>query len=291
MRRIMITGASGFLGRHLLNKMPDNAEVLAQFCHQDVKSLFPNAQHVQMDFTNTDWSAIRDFAPDAIIHTAAMANVNECENQPDAAIAMNDTATRQLTDVARGIGARLIYTSTDQIYDGKRGDYSEADIPSPSNVYGKTKVDSEVYMLEHHPSAVSVRCALIYGKAIEQAPTFTEDMIQRLKRGETVNLFTDEYRSPVLVDNLAEILWELSAHDYHGPLNIGGSDKLSRMEMGEVACDLLGLERERLNPTRAKGIKFAAARPADCSFDLDRANDVLTTPLLGFEEGMRQAFV
>ena len=259
MSKVMISGASGFLGRHLLYSKPPDMQVLAQYCHQDVKTLFPDVQHVQMDFTNTDWSAVRDFAPDAIIHTAAMANVNECEKQPDAAIAMNDTATRQLADVAREIGARLIYTSTDQVYDGKRGDYTEADLPSPSNVYGKTKVDSEVYLLEHHPAAVSVRCALIYGKAIEQPPTFTENMILTLEKGETVNLFTDEYRTPVLVDNLAEVLWELAGNDYCGPLNIGGSDKLSRMEMGEVACDILGLNKSLLNATLASGIKFAAA--------------------------------
>ena len=288
--RVVITGASGFLGRHLLKKAPKGAEIMACFHRTAIDVLF-NGVPLPLNLTNPDWSAIRDFAPDVIIHLAAMARLDDCENNPDLAHQINVTATSTLADLANELNARLIFTSTDLIYDGRNGNYDENDPPNPLNVYAKTKRAAEQYLLEHCHNAVSVRCALIYGTALGGQPTFTEAMIRKLRDGQPVRLFTDELRNPVWVANLAEMLWELTDADYTGPLNIGGPEALSRLEMGRIICQTLTLSEANLVGIRAADLQLKVPRPADCSLSLTRLQKVLKSPQIPFSEAIRQDFL
>ena len=290
MKKIFLTGASGFLGGHILRTSPNNTRILAQYQNHYIVSSSGTIDKIQMDFTTSSWQKVIDFEPDVIIHTAAMAKLEDCETNPSKARAVNDEATRQLVDLARQLGARFIYTSTDQIFDGYHGHYTESDLPNPLNVYGLTKYDPEPYILKTHDDAVVIRCALIYGMSLNGSSTFTEKMVNRLREGRPVNLFTDEFRSPILVTNLAEVIWELVNNDFHGAINVGGSQKVSRYEMGEIACAILGVPTKFLNPVRAAEIEFAAYRPVDCSFNTSFASGILTTPLLDCHEGLTRAF-
>ncbi len=290
MKKIFLTGASGFLGEHILRISPKNTQILAHYRSHYIISSPGTVKEIQMDFTDSSWQEVIDFEPDVIIHTAAMAKLDDCEAQPFKARAVNDEATRQLVDIARQLGARFIYTSTDQIFDGYHGHYTESDLPNPLNVYGLTKYEPEPYILKTHDDAVVVRCALIYGMSLNGIRTFTENMIANLREGRPVNLFPDEFRSPILVNNLAEVIWELVDNDFHGVINVGGSQKVSRYEMGEIACAILGVPAKLLNPVRASEIEFAAYRPVDCSFNITFASGILRTPLLDCHEGLSKAF-
>lgn len=205
----------------MIRQARPNVVIFAQYHQHQPLGNLPVGQIFQLDLQQPDWRLIRELHPDVIIHTAAMPSILACEQQPALAEQVNTTATIQLTDLARETGARLIYTNTDLIYDGRQGNYDEAAAANPLNVYARTKYRAERYLLEHHENAVSVRCALVYGKALHHTPTFTEQMIGRLRRGESVTLFYDEYRTPLLVDDLAAALWELAGNDYCGPLNLG----------------------------------------------------------------------
>lgn len=289
MKKIFLTGASGFLGGHILRTSPKNTQILAQYRSHYIISSSGAVKEIQMDFTASPWQEVIDFEPDVIIHTAAMAKLDDCETNPSKARAVNDEATRQLVDIAREVDARFIYTSTDQIFDGYHGHYTESDPPNPLNVYGLTKYDPEPYILKTHDNAVVIRCALIYGMSLNGTITFTEKMISNLREGRPVNLFTDEFRSPILVNNLAEVIWELVGNDFHGVINVGGSQKVSRYEMGEIACALMGVPASLLNPVRSSEIEFAAYRPVDCSFNTSFASGILSTPLLDCHEGLSRA--
>lgn len=290
MKKILITGASGFVGSHLIRQAPPGAMIFAQYHQHPPIGELPARQCIPLDLRQPGWRPVRELRLDVIIHAAAMPSILACEQQPGLAEQVNTMATIELTDLARETGARLIYTNTDLIYDGRQGNYAESDPVNPLNVYARTKYRAEQYLLEHCENAVSVRCALMYGKALHRTPTFTEQMIDRLRHGESVTLFYDEYRTPILVDDLAAALWELAGNDYCGPLNLGGSEKLSRYAMGKVVCEVLGLPRELLVAKSAAEVDLPAPRPPDCSLDISRAREVLRTRFSGFAEGIARVF-
>lgn len=281
--KVLLTGASGFLGRHLLDAAPPMARIFAQ--SRQVLSL-PDIQALPFDLTTERWPSHLPTDCNVIIHTAAESNPNRCEQHPAIAEAINYQATIRLANFARETGARFIFTATDLIFDGEKGNYNELDKPAPVNFYGKTKMRAEEYLLSNHPDAVSVRCALIFGNPHDDRMTFSAQVVKQLQAGEPVNLFTDEYRTPVLVNDLASAIWELSELDFSGPLNIGGSQRLSRYEMGEIVCRHLNLPTDLLQAKLTTEVALPAKRPRDCSMDITRATELLKTSLRSYESGM-----
>jgi len=290
MKKVLITGSSGFLGQHLLKIAPGNTHLTAQYFHNNPGDEIGNIRLFQADFTKAPWELVQKMRPDIIIHTAAMAEIDECESYPAQARKMNITVTSQLADLAELLGCRFIFISSDVVFDGKRGGYNEEDQPHPINVYAETKTAAEQYILQNNSRAVIIRPALFYGPSFNARPSFTEVMLQRLRNGQKVNTFIDQYRSPISVRDLAHAIWELVDHDYCGLLHVGGPQRLNRHEMGITLCELFKLDVSLLVPVRSSDIPLKALRPLDCSLDSTRAVELLKTRFSDFEEGLRQAF-
>lgn len=290
MKKVLITGASGFVGSWLLKTAPGNVEILAQHHSRRIPFLPPRARALPLNLLQPDWNPALAFQPDVILHCAALSSPERCESQPEAAQQINFSATARLCDLTAQIGARFIFTSTDLVYGGAGGWYSENDPPWPINVYTRTKAEAERYILASHPNSVAARCALVYGRSLHGQPTFTETMIEHLRRGEPVTLFSDEYRTPVPVDALAAALWELAGNQFTGILNLGGAERVSRYDMGRIVCETLSLPRSLLLPRKIAEMRFAAPRAPDCSLDISLARRVLKTPLPGFAEGIARIF-
>ncbi len=290
MERVYVTGASGFLGRYLLKYAPKRCRVLGQYRQHPVRAFQGHVQVVKQDLLTDDWKSLYDFAPRVIIHTAAQASIDACQLHPDDAWKVNYQVTCKLVDVAKKLNARFLFLSSDVIFDGQKGNYQEEDKPVPLNVYAETKVAAEQYILEHHPDALVIRPALFYGQSLNGRPSFTEVIYKNLKAGKSVYLFTDQYRTPVLVNNLATALWELAESDYRGILHIGGSQKVSRYEMGLILCEVFNLPKHLIIPIPSDQANQAAPRPRDCSLNIDRARSVLKTRLLDVRSGLNLAF-
>jgi len=290
-KRILITGSSGFLGRYLIKYAPAEYEIIAQYRSKKPDDYGKQVNFLQMDFLHDSWDPIDRLQVDGVIHAAASASIDECEQQPELTYRMNVDVTRKLADFARRQNARFIYLSSDVIFDGKKGDYSEKDLPSPQSVYGKSKVKAEEYVLARYPDAVVVRPALFYGLALNGRPSFTEIMLKNLRAGKEIRLFTDQYRTPILVNNLAEALWELIDNDFRGILHLGGAQKITRYEMGILMCEMFGLDKQLLIPTRLEEVKLIAPRPLDCSLDITLARRILRTRFVDCAEGYRIAYL
>ncbi len=291
MKRVFITGASGFLGHELLHLAPPDVQILAQVHQSPLRLSLPNLQTTFIDFRKPDFRAVRSFRPEVILHAGAMTRIDECECDPAVAWQVNVAATQQLFDLSLQWGARFIFVSTDQVYRGDRGNYGETDAVAPVNLYGAQKVAAERDLAEHAGGNwVIARSALIYGKARHGRPTFTEQIIRKLRAGQPVAVFVDEFRTPIPVSDLAAALWELAENDFTGVINLGGCEKVTRHQMGEVICRELNLPAGLLLKTRMADVPLSAARPRDVSLNISRARSVLKTPLCTIAEGIRRAF-
>jgi len=285
MPRLLITGASGLLGGHLLHQARPGWQVLP-LCHQHPMN-DPAARPLDLKRSIELEASIEQFRPDVIIHAAANANLDDCERNREAATAVNADATATLARCARAVHARLIFISTDMVFDGLAGDYRETDPPRPISHYGATKMLAEQATAATIENHVIVRSALIYGRSIEGGHSFSQWMEDRLKKGDPVPLYFDQYRTPILVANLAEAILELAAGSFTGILHLGG-DRIDRYTFGEQLCRLAGYPVRLLQKVSMDRDHGAAPRPRDVSLNTELARSLLHTPLLSVAEGLKR---
>lgn len=225
-----------------------------------------------------------------IIHTAAMASIDECEAQQKLAQQINYQATCRLVDIAAQRKIRFIFISSDVVFDGDKGSYSETDEPRAINFYAQTKIAAEKYIIENHPNAVIVRPGLFYGLALNGRPSFTEIMLQHLYAGKQIYVFIDQYRTPILVNNLVSALWELAENSYRGYLHLGGPQRVSRWDLGKLLCDIFKLDENLLIPVKSQEVKLLAKRPLDCSLDISLSRSLLKTQFVDCRSGLQLAY-
>lgn len=289
-KSVFITGSSGFLGRYLIKFSPNTYHIIAHYRSKRPNGYDRDLTFVELDFGGDFQRSLRKLKPTAIIHTAAMASIDECEVKPEIARRINFEATRLLADFSAETGSRFIFISSDVVFDGKKGYYSETDVPTPGNVYAHTKVEAEKYILANHPNAVVVRPALFYGYALNGRPSFTEVMLENLKAGKQIFLFKDQYRTPVLINNLTAALWEVLELDYTGILHIGGTQKISRLDMGLLLCEMFNLDKKLLVPVKLEDARLLAFRPLDCSLNSGLAQRLLKANLTDCRTGFNLAY-
>ncbi len=286
-KRIVITGASGFLGGHLVTQASVNWKIYAPYRNKTY--YFPEVTWYTLDLTNFDAvrQYLRSINPDVILHTAALTNVDTAEKDPAVAFLNNVLVTRNLADWCAEQRCRLIYVSSDMVFNGLRGNYAETDETDPLNYYGQTKLEGENYILRTAPDAAVVRSALIYGHSLTETRSFSEWMLLKWQQQQQVPLFVDQHRSPILVDNLAQALLELADSDFAGVLHLGGPDRINRLDFGIIFAKMLHIPAELILPTRMDDLPGAAPRPKDTSLNVTFARQVLKTPLVDCQQGIQ----
>lgn len=274
MRRLLITGGSGYLGRRLIALAVGRWQITATyFCHPLHGDGFIATR---MDVRDAGQVAalMAQVRPDVVIHTAY---TTESEEAMQRVIIQG---TRHVAQAAMGIGARLIHLSTDVLFDGRRGHYTEDDPPSPITPYGRAKAIAEAIVAAEASDAVIVRTSLITG--FDPPDPRTRWVLDSLREGREIRLFTDEFRCPVWVTTLAQALLELAELDYRGVLNVAGDQVLTRYEIGVRLARFFGLDPAGITPALAA--ESGLVRPLDCSLDLGLARRLLRTPLPGLDE-------
>jgi dTDP-4-dehydrorhamnose reductase len=265
---LLITGASGYLGRHLLTRRDQGRQVVGTYL-----SATPPLGVQSHKLEIRDEAAVRGLLervqPAVVIHTAYR------RDEPEVTL----DGTRHLARACADVGARLIFISTDLVFDGQRGEYRETDRPNPLDSYGAAKVAAEREVLQR--GGVVTRTSLIYG--FDPLDPITERLIAApLRQGQHPRLFVDEYRSPAYGPDLAEALLELAAGSFDGLLHLAGPQRLSRYEFGLKLADYLGLDPGGIKPTRIA--ESGLIRPADCSLDCRLAASLLRSPLRSVDE-------
>lgn len=291
MLKVLITGSSGFLGQHLIRYAPRTFHIIAHYCQNSPLDFGRQLELLQADFTIKPWEKVEELHPDVIIHTAAMASIDACEESKELARELNYHASCQLAGLSEAMGGRLIFISSDVVFDGKKGNYNENDIPGPQNIYAETKRDAETFILQNHPNAVIIRPALFYGRALQGRRSFTEIMLTQLGEDKNVDAFTDQFRTPIFVNDLSKAIWELVDHHYQGVIHLAGPQKVNRYEMGLMLCEIFNLNKKLLIPVKSADIQMKVSRPLDCSLDISRARSILQTGFNDCKNGLRKAYV
>ena len=288
MKKLLVTGGSGFLGGNLLKAAAGRWMRHATFMSGEIEaSAAESVYHLDLRDPDEINSVVSKVSPDVIIHTAAMSSLDECVNNKEDAWSCNVTGTENLIVAARESNARFVHVSTDMVFAGDKGLYDEKHVPKPVCYYGRTKLESEKSAEVMGGNHCVARCPLLYGWSQNSRACFTERMIEKFKDGSKVTLFTDEYRNPAHVGNISEILLELAAsNDVVGLYNICPDDKLSRYEFGSMVSEVFGLNKELLVPALSRDIEFSDLRPRDCSMVNGKAKGVLKTPLYSAEQGL-----
>jgi dTDP-4-dehydrorhamnose reductase len=269
----LITGGSGYLGSHLARQAWHGWDVVATYCTNPIR--LPGCRWLRLDIR--DGQAVAQLfdavQPDVVMHTAFDMST------PAAMQAVIADGTRHIASAASRAGTRLVHMSTDVLFDGEHGPYSEDDPPSPITPYGHAKAAAEQIVADLCPAALIVRTSLIYG--FDPPDPRTLWVVDSIQEGKPITLFTDELRCPVWVEQLAVALLELAAGDQQGIWHLAGPQALSRYEFGERLARTYDLDPASIGPglSRNSGLQ----RPRDCRLDISRAQAVLDSPLWGVD--------
>jgi dTDP-4-dehydrorhamnose reductase len=263
--KILITGASGLLGVYLLREACQSSD---QVCG------WSGSRHVEffgipinpVDLTTPDHvaKALEEVSPDVILHTAALARVADCQQDPQRAHRVNVKGSRIAVEQAARIGARLVLVSTDLVFDGEKAPYRESDEARPVSVYGRSKREAEQVVLGYSNVAV-VRLGLLFGPSLNGQPSFFDQQISALRSGRPITLYADEWRTPLALCTAATSLLAIARSSFRGLLHLGGPERLSRLEMGLRLASILGVSTEFLIPGHRP--HTGEPRPRDVSLD------------------------
>jgi dTDP-4-dehydrorhamnose reductase len=272
--RVLITGASGFIGSHLGRRLAPNHDVCGVIFRSLRKLPFPA---VRLDLTDerSTAEAIREFSPQVIVHAAAISRVVECEDRPDAAYAVNVTATSRLLLWAERLHAKFIYLSSDQVFSGRKGARRESDPPDPMNRYGQMKLEAESLILRSAARNLVIRSNSVVGQSQGWGESFSDMILTKLRRSEPVVLFEDQYRSPIHIRSLVDVLEAACVKDLNGLLHAGGLERLSRLDTGYALARAYGLSPDAIQPGTYLSHPRAAIFTADTSYDTSRLRQMI----------------
>jgi dTDP-4-dehydrorhamnose reductase len=289
--RFLVTGASGNLGGYLLRELAATAEPVVAWSGSRAGERFGvPLRPVALTDREVIARAFREARPEVILHAAALSSMAECARDPDRAQAINAGGTALLAELAAENRARLLLVSTDLVFDGEKGDYREDDPPAPLSVYGRTKQAAEQAALAS-PRAAVVRVSLLFGPTVAGRPAFFDEQLRRLRAGERLVCFADEWRSPLGFQTAARALISLARSDFEGLLHVGGPERMSRLEMAERLADYLGVSRDLL-VTSARASAGGEPRPRDTSLNSSRWRGLFPDqPWPSFEEALREMAV
>jgi len=284
LERILVTGTSGLLGSKIVKLAEQSFDVIPT--HHTCPSF---KESIKMDMTDSAevYQVVANTKPDLVLHVAAETGVDKCEKNRDEAWRINAEGTKSIAAACGKLGSKLIYVSTDYVFDGEKGLYVETDRLNPLNYYGWTKLKGEEFVAEYCQNYSIARTSVLYGWH-EWKVNFARWVIESLKRKEPIVVVDDHYNSPTLADNLAEVLLELAQADLVGIYHTAGSERISRYNFAVEIAKKFDLDVSLIAPVKMNELKiWIAKRPRDSSLCINKAQKQLKTRFLNIQESLK----
>lgn len=279
---LLLTGANGFIGRRLLDGLSGGWRVIA------ASRTAEGPSSAKLDLADpASIARVFDAArPSVVVHCGAVADPDEAERDPGRARKVNADSTRALARLCGGARSRLVFFSTDLVFDGEKGWYDEEDAPRPLSAYGRFKLEAEAAALTLCPGSVVLRVSSCYGRPLGGRTCFVDQLRASLAEGRPVPGFTDQWRTSTAADQLPEVVRRVLADpDIAGVFHWGGADRTSRFETAVAFCRALGFDETLIHPGLAADRRFLAPRPRDVSMDSSRLAAAIGLAPLGLRDG------
>jgi dTDP-4-dehydrorhamnose reductase len=292
--KVLVTGANGLLGQELIDVLiRKNYQVIATSKGPSrLREYAGKITYEDLDITDglASHEVITRHRPDVIIHAAAMTQVDQCELHKIECYNINVTATRFIVEAAREIQCKLIYVSTDFIFDGSSGPYKEEDEPRPLNYYGSTKLSAETEIIESGLDWSIVRTVLVIGKAEANRSNIISWVKQKLEKREKIKVVDDQFRTPTFTEDLAKGIALVIEKNAHGIYHISGKDLLTPYEIALKTAEHFHLDNSLIEKADATSFSQPALRPPRTGFKIDKARKDLGYEPITFDEGLKKFF-
>lgn len=278
--RVLITGSNGLLGQKLVHYCSENKiKFLATSLGQNRNSKCSENHYQSLDITNRKEvdAILTNFKPTHIINTAALTNVDKCEDDIETCHAINVQGVESLLNYAHNNKCHLQQISTDFIFDGKKGDYSESDEPNPLSEYGKSKLLAEEKILSSgHNDYSIVRTSVVYGEGENLSKSnIVLWAIGELKKGNPLNIVKDQYRAPTFAEDLSIGCMRILESNKTGIFNLTGPKVLSMFDFVVKIAEYLKVSKELVNPITTEKLQQKAPRPKNSGLDLTKSKKEL----------------
>jgi dTDP-4-dehydrorhamnose reductase len=262
-RRILVTGANGMLGQKVCAFYSKRENVRLLGCGLEEKPYLNGLEYVKCDLTDREKlkNIVFNFCPDFIINAAAYTNVDLSETERETAWKINVKGVEYLSEAARVIDACIIHFSTDYIFDGKNGPYSENAKPNPLGYYARTKLASENVLRISGTLYTILRTNVLYGTIVNCKSDFVKWLIESLKQGRQVRIVTDQFNNPTFVDDLVQGINKVIEYKKTGVYNIGGKEFLTRFDFSKRIAEFFNLDKGLIKPVSTSELNQPARRP------------------------------
>jgi dTDP-4-dehydrorhamnose reductase len=293
MKRVLITGSNGLLGQSLLRLLlqeKNQFEVIGLSLGKN-RSGRDDFEYRSIDVTSESLlkENVLEIHPDVIINTAAMTQVDACEEHQQECDALNIGVVQSLISVAAQINAHVIHLSTDFIFDGKKGTYKETDAPNPISYYGRSKLKSEEILIDSKIEYTILRTILVYGKVQGMSRNNIVLWVkEQLENKQEITLVEDQFRTPTYVENLAlacKISMEKKAL---GIYHVASDSLLSIYEIGQQIAEVFELDTSLIKPISTSTLNQLAARPIRTGFDLTKTAKELDLHPTSFQQDLQR---
>ena len=284
MKKILVIGANGFLGKTILRISKESGNIYQDFkfiaADIDNINIPPEIPFYYIDITKSEDSLkkIENISPDVILLTAAMTDVDACEIEKDLATKVNTEGPKNIIKACKKTNSKLLFISTDFIFDGKKekGAYKETDLPNPLSHYGKTKYEAELAILHSELDFLICRIAVLYGWNKEKL-NFITWILSKLKQEEEISIVTTQINSPTYVINLSKILLELIKKDAQGIYHTAGDCVLNRYEIALICAEIFNYNKTLIKPI--KYFKQRAIRPKNGGLNREKLKRLIGNEL------------
>jgi dTDP-4-dehydrorhamnose reductase len=282
-KKILFTGGSGLLALNWANQVCNDFDVVLGLHEREINIKGAKSAKIIIESENEFVKNVENIKPDLVVHTAGMTNVDQCEAFPELANKVNFEVAKIVSDVCQKNNIDLIFISTDHLFDGSVPNVSENHVKNPLNCYGRTKSLGEDYIHFNNPNALIIRTNF-FGWGPSYRQSFSDFVIDNLRKGTGITLFNDVFYTPILINTLVDTVMALYLKNANGIFNVVGNDRVSKLEFGLELAKVFGLNLDLIKEGSINGNKQLVKRPKDLSLSNSKANRFLKKEIVNLSD-------
>ncbi len=288
--RILVTGSNGLLGQKLVAGLLKDNHIVCGLDLQESSYLeYSSIEYQKVNITSRRETSdrVKNWKPEVIVHCAAMTAVDACETEREMCWKVNVDGTENICIAASKVEAKVIYISTDYVFDGESGPYSEEDTPNPGGYYAKSKLAGENVVRGSGNNPTVIRSIVIYGFGKNIKSSFVTWLVGELRSGRKVRIVDDQWGNSTIADDLANAIGRLIKLEKHGLYHMGGSSFITRFEMATRIARFFELDESLITPITTAELKQPAKRPLRSGLLINKAESELSYNFLDLEQSLQ----